>query len=264
MNEIWKNIKGYGNYYQVSNKGRVKSVDRFVPHGRHGKVFRKGKIRKAIITKHGYHQVSLKYNGKTSTQLIHRLMALAFLDNPENYPCVNHKDGDKANNILSNIEWCTYSENITHAISTGLLEIASGRKSLNNKPIIQLDLDGNKINEYYSATKASKYTGLSRSNICRSARDNKTAGGFAWVYSSDFDEMDRRQFQSWIHKANEYFIKFQNHKKSVLKLDLTGKVIKEYESLNAASQETDLDVSTISKVARGKRKSTGGYMWIFA
>ena len=264
MNEIWKNIDGYGDNYQVSNKGRVRSIDRFVSHGRHGKIFRKGKIRKLMTTKHGYYQVSLKYDGKTSTQLVHRLLAIAFIDNPDNNPCINHKDGVKSDNNISNLEWCTYSENIIHAIDLGLNEKASGENAQNNMRVVQFDFCGNRISEYYSATKASECTGIGRSNICRAAREHKIAGGCIWMYETKLREMSKREFEICIQKINESSYVFTNDKKKILKLDFDGNILDEYESLSSAGESMNLDISTISKVARGKRRSSGGYVWMFA
>lgn len=125
--EIWKDVVGYEGLYQVSNLGRVKSLDRYVVyHYNNGKgdvtVFRKGRIMRQFLYKTGYLYTCLAKEGIRIKYKIHRLVAMAFLPNPENKPVVNHKDGCTTNNNLNNIEWATLSENVQHAIWNGLLK----------------------------------------------------------------------------------------------------------------------------------------------
>lgn len=118
--EIWKDIIGWENCYMVSNKGRVKSLDRRVPHMNHT-IGRKGTLLKLSYNATGYltlRQFSLRTKGRKI--FVHKLVAEAFIDNPENKKCVNHIDGVKDNNCLENLEWVTHSENIIHAKATGL------------------------------------------------------------------------------------------------------------------------------------------------
>ena len=105
--EIWKDIKGYDVHYQISNFGRVKS-------------FKSNKILKSKIGSSGYLQIVLCKNCTRKNQLIHRLIALYFIPNPDNKPCTNHKNGIKTDNRLENLEWATYSENTIHSFKNGL------------------------------------------------------------------------------------------------------------------------------------------------
>lgn len=122
MDEIWKDIEGYKGYYQVSNCGRVKSLQRFKSCGKGGFI-QKERIMKQSLTTTGYKKVELSKDGKRKSMKVHRLVAMAFIDNPDNKPDVNHIDGNPLNNHLVNLEWCTESENINHAIRTGLKKV---------------------------------------------------------------------------------------------------------------------------------------------
>ena len=130
--EIWKDVKGYEGAYQVSSFGRVRSLDRKVPskYGRFRKV--KGMILKLRTDKDGYYKVNLKKNQKGKSSRVHRLVAEAFINNPENKPQVNHINGVKSNNNILNLEWATLSENRRHAYQTGLQNGEARRGVKNN------------------------------------------------------------------------------------------------------------------------------------
>ncbi|MBC7383026.1 MAG: HNH endonuclease [Bacteroidia bacterium] len=118
-NEIWKSVVGFEGIYEVSSHGRIRSLDRQITDGRTEKGIR---LRKGVLLRQGkaiYINVALSKNKVKTTYLTHRIVATAFLSNIENKPCVNHKDSNKHNNNVSNLEWCTQSENITHSFSDG-------------------------------------------------------------------------------------------------------------------------------------------------
>ena len=124
MLELWKPVAGFEGEYEVSSKGRVKSLDRTVLNSLGRKYNIKGCIRKNVLHNTGYEVVRLGNN----TFRVHRLVACAFLQNPDNKPFVNHKDGDKRNNKLENLEWATEQENTDHAIQNELFNV----KGVNN------------------------------------------------------------------------------------------------------------------------------------
>lgn len=125
--EIWKDIPGYEGLYQVSNLGRVRSLDKSIEiqTKRDGKTlkpfksFCKGKVLKPSINPDGYAIVQLHNEEKVWYARVHRLVAMAFIPNPENKPCINHLDNTRDNNIVSNLEWCTVKENAQHAAKQG-------------------------------------------------------------------------------------------------------------------------------------------------
>ena len=112
--EIWRPIKGYENLYEISSRGRIKSVDRYVK-GRYGNLrFQKGGIRKTTCNSRGYPAIALCKDGKYKMFNIHRLVAKAFIPNPDNLPEINHKDENKENNCVDNLEWCTRKYNMNY------------------------------------------------------------------------------------------------------------------------------------------------------
>lgn len=124
--EKWADISGYEGVYRVSSKGRVKSLPREVDSGLGGIKRLKGRMLKAQTNPFGYQQLELSKGGVRKTHTIHRLVAEAFLLNPENLPAVNHIDGVKANNRASNLEWCTYGHNMKEAFRLGLQPTKKG------------------------------------------------------------------------------------------------------------------------------------------
>lgn len=126
--EQWKPIKGYEGYYEISNYGNVRSLDRSYMDSINRLVFKTGKEQKKFIRKN-YYSVWLNKNNKSTPFSIHRLVANHFLKNRYGKPFVNHKDGNKLYNHFSNLEWCTAKENTSHAIKNNLIVFYSGEKS---------------------------------------------------------------------------------------------------------------------------------------
>ena len=111
MIEEWRPIEGYEGLYEVSNTGRVRSVDRYVKYSNGQIHLHKGKVLSPVKSNLGYLLVSLCCNGKYKSISVHRLIAQAFIENPDNLPEINHKDEDKTNNSVDNLEWCDRSYN---------------------------------------------------------------------------------------------------------------------------------------------------------
>jgi hypothetical protein len=192
--EIWRDIAGYEGYYQVSNFGRVRSLDKMQNYNGSARLH-KGKILKPNNDGRGYLIVDLSKNNRSVTRTIHRLVAMAFLDNPNNLPQVNHKDEVKTNNFVfvnedgtvdydkSNLEWCTVSYNVNYgnaAVERGLKQRNDRNKS---KLTAMYTLDGNLIDIYPSAREASRLTGIPKTLIYKCCKgENKTAKGFVFKY----------------------------------------------------------------------------------
>ena len=181
MEEIWKDIKNFEGLYQVSNLGRVKSLDRKIKC-KHNYYLKKGKILKGIKKRHNYLWVSL--NKKSYS--IHRLVANAFIPNLENKPLINHKDGNQQNNNVNNLEWCTQSENMKHAYLCGLQKRRLGKENKCSKKVIQYDFNGNKIKNWDCINDVEREIGIKDICISRCCRGlQKTAGGYIWKYGDE-------------------------------------------------------------------------------
>ena len=164
MREIWKDIEGYQGYYQISNYGRVKSLDRFRKNGSSGYIH-KEKILKQSLTTTGYLKVELCINKFRKSMKVHRLVAKAFIDNPENKPDVNHKDGNPLNNHLSNLEWCTERENINHAINLGLKKTFKIERDALYDLYVNRKLNPREIGSLYSVSHSTIIKQLNKFNI---------------------------------------------------------------------------------------------------
>ena len=172
--EIWKKIYDSG-IYEISNYGNVRSIDRIDAKGR----FKKGKLLSKSINNAGYEYASLFYNNKKCKKTIHRLVAEHFLEINDKGLVVNHKDGNKLNNHVDNLEWITQKENILHSWETDL----SYRHGC--KKIAQYDKNYNLIKIYDAIADAEYETGISNSKIvacCKKHKSRKTAGGYIWRY----------------------------------------------------------------------------------
>lgn len=184
MKEVWKDIEGYEGKYQISNYGRVKSFPKWVKR-RNCYILTKEKILKPKIDKDGYILVNLYSPNRTFK--IHRLVAQAFIPNPDNLPIINHKDCNPSNNIVFNLEWCDYHYNNSYPL-TSQKRIKSSRNGKHSFPILQYDLEGNLLNEYPSIREASRQLGVSNGNITLCCSDkyphSKTAYGFIWKYKT--------------------------------------------------------------------------------
>lgn len=123
MNEVWRPVVGFEGFYEVSSFGRVRSVDRRVPCAGGKTRQLKGKLLASKLNAKGYPRVPLCKNNKSGSVLVHRLVAMAFVDNHLSLPCINHKNGDKTDNRPDNLEWCTHRQNSQHALASGLYKV---------------------------------------------------------------------------------------------------------------------------------------------
>lgn len=132
--ETWKDVVGWENSYEVSNLGRIRTKERIATNKRGFTSAIRTKLKVAYIDGDGYQRISLYEDGRTQLLGVHRVVASAFIPNPDGFPQVNHKNGDKADNRVENLEWVTNTQNIQHSIQLGLRDPKSGRR-----PIVCID-----------------------------------------------------------------------------------------------------------------------------
>ena len=189
--EMWKAIEGTDGRYEVSNTGKVRS-NNYLGHGKQQEL-------SLAKDQKGYLRVRIYKDGSRQTVKVHREVAKAFIPNPENKPEVNHKDGDKENNHVENLEWATPSENTTHAYDSGLKEktrawcrqmgSTSGRAALAKErekrktPITATRLSDGAVFEFTSQAEAAEKTGTPQPNIHKVLKGSrKSANGFTFKY----------------------------------------------------------------------------------
>lgn len=202
-----------------------------------GSWVRKGKIKKAIVSKSGYLQMQLCKNGEPHTWRVHRLVAMTWLDNPNGLSEINHKNEQKDDNRVSNLEWCSRKYNINYGTARKRTGIANGIT------VVQYTLEGDKIREFYSGYEAQRQLGILEQSInlcCQGKRQH--AGGFRWKYANDsapFTEYKPRE-SAVVQKKN-------------------GRIIRKFSSVKEAYNTTR--INNISACCRGVIKNAGGYQW---
>ncbi len=176
MNEIWREVKGYEGLYDVSNIGNVRSLN-----WRHS-----GKTRNLFLKTHrdGYKQVELFKDGKKQMLCVHRIVAEAFLDNPENLPQVNHKNYDRSDNSVANLEWCSASDNCKH--EWGNPKRKHRVSTHPKRAITQLSLSMIPIREWVDCLEIKKTCGMNQTSIWECCdKKRKTAYGYIWRYADE-------------------------------------------------------------------------------
>lgn len=230
MQETWKRII-YNNiptFYEVSNTGKVRNINT--------------NKELAIHEEMGYCHTSIKVNGVYKRCRVHRLVAQAFIPNPENKPYVNHLDGIRHNNNVENLEWCTPAENTQHAWRIGLC------KSAVAKEVYQYDLKGNFIAKYESITQAATMTNSQQAKITLCCKGNrKTHNMFQWCYSDNTDCISVLERPKTISK------KVRQYK--------DGELIATFDSFREAARAVNGTSSAISRVCSGLNKTHKGYNW---
>lgn len=180
-NEMWKDVPEYEGLYQASNIGRIKSLERYTEDGHH--VLER--ILKPSLAK-GYLKVQLSKNGRNKTIYVHKIIATTFLDNVNNLPEVNHKDENKLNNCVVNLEWCTHKYNIHYGTAIRRMSEKQINNGKNSKKVAKYDKENKILCIYPSIMEAYRKTGILSPLIVQCCkRKRKTAGGYIWRYADE-------------------------------------------------------------------------------
>lgn len=240
MEEIWKKVT-VNEDYEVSNLGNIRSNKRSTPRllkpfPRGSKKFDNGKGR--------YLAVRLLSNGVEQDYPVHRIVAMTFIENPNNLPFVNHKNGIKDDNREENLEWCDGSYNIWHSYNV------LGNKNGTERAVVQYDINGGFIREYPSALQASNETSVgagSIAEVCQKKGYRKTAGGFIWRYKGDEDIVLKYDKTS-----------------SVIQISKYGERLKAFGSVKEAAKEVGVSIGGISGICMKRTRGynyAGGCLW---
>lgn len=187
MTEIWKPITGYEGYYEVSNLGNVRSIARVVNCNGHPKQTETF-VLLPLIDRQGYYKIQLHKDGNVKTFKVHRLVAMAFLPNDNHYRCINHKDEDKGNNCVTNLEWCSHKYNANWGTNPKRVSVRQNKTPSRHRKVSQYTMDGKFIKTFYAASHAARELGVDSSWIiacCRGTKGAKSAGGFIFKYADE-------------------------------------------------------------------------------
>lgn len=181
MSIIVKNVLGYEGLYLIDSLGNVVSC----PKQQGSRFVNEYKIIGTKINRHGYKEVALSKDGKTKTVLLHRLIAIHFIENPNNFPCVNHKNGIKGDNRIENLEWCTVSQNTKHAYEKnlgGFREFANAGIEAMNKDtqyvLIRLIAPNGEELQFNCSKDAAAYLNTNKDEVTRAIRKSQRVKGY--------------------------------------------------------------------------------------
>lgn len=179
--EVWKTYLDYP-FVEVSNLGRVRTKDRYVPSKNGSKRLVKGQVLKQYLKRNGYMQVCISVNGKRVYLLVHRMVATCFLPNPDNLPEVNHKDNDRTNNSVDNLEWCSHEYNDTYREKYGIALY---------RPVIAINLETLETFWFDSQHEAQRQLNISRRSIYRVIRGLRSVVHGFWFCNADENAVEK-------------------------------------------------------------------------
>lgn len=251
LNEEWRPIAGYEGIYEVSNTGNVVSLN-------YNKKIGERRLRKQKLTKDGYLEIALCKGNKMKHVMVHRLVAETFLPNPSGLPQINHKDENKTNNRVDNLEWCDVKYNINYG--SGIKR----RSESVSIPIIKKTKDGEFVKRYKSVSEAAEDNGMTTCEIVLVCNGhNVTANGFKWEYEDESLNNEARSVREVIVKGYSRYMTDGGgfRKRAVEQFSLDGKWIGEYPSSYAAEKATGFSNSQIRANCNGARKTVHGYVF---
>ena len=254
MEEKKRWIEGFEGLYWITNTGRVISADRYDRFNRRIG----GEVKPGERGQAKYLGLTLFKNGKGYQKLVHRLVAAAFIPNPENKPCVDHIDGNNKNNNASNLRWVTYKENMNNPITHArMLEDTSkyiSQKGADNpfsRKVRMYSLERELLKTFDCLQDAADFAGVSDGSIGKVCRGERfSSGGYVWAYDGEAKM-----------KIKPSFPIAPTNKRAILQLSPNGDLIAEYSSVTEAAEALGILACNIIHNARGEGKTYKGYKW---
>ena len=244
--EIWKDVPDWENFYLVSNFGRVKSKIR--PKSR-------GIILKQQLNKDSYYTVHLSCPTHKKLVTVHRLVATAFLPNPDNLPSINHKDENKQNNCVWNIEFCTIAYNDRYGTRNIKCSMAQKNDKRRSKPVVCYNRNKEFLAYYPSIAEAQRHTGIHKASISRVCRNGGGhSGGYLWFWANQSNNVHENKSKN---RAEQ--------KRAVVQLSLDGVYIAEYPSIYEAYKATGIQYANIGKCCKHHHAHSraGKFRWLY-
>ena len=260
MTEIWKDIIGYEGQYQVSNFGNVRKIAPF-PRKMNCSVNNPYLLKKAKSST-GYVHVQLVKCGESKTINVHKLVANAFVPNPENKPEINHIDADRSNNRSTNLEWVTHTENMVHAVKLFHVRTDIMRSHKRKKyTVLQYSTNGEFIKEWNSVDEIVAEYGMLRCTIYACLNGvHKSAFGYLWVKHIGNDSIPYKiEPLRWLTGKT-----YKPKCRKIIQLDKQHNIVRIWDSYHQIKSDKSFGENTVGnimKCAHGKRKSAYGFKW---
>lgn len=246
---VWKVYPEFP-FIEANQFGEIRTIDRWVTCKNGRKRLIKGRILKQYFYPNGYMFVHFSFNGKQINLLVHRVIATSFLPNPHNYPVVNHKDNNRANNALSNLEWCSreYNEDYKKNFGTSQVQIQGHH-------VFAVEVKTGKVLHFESQHEAARKLGVFQQDVSHVVKGKqKTAGGY--LFTENESKITEEKVQEI--KANMRFFG------GVIAVDLETFTVLRFESQAEAERQLGVSHSHINEVIKGKRRKTSGYWFCYA
>ena len=240
---IWKTYPGIP-FLQANQFGEIRTIDRYVETKR-GTRFIKGRILKQQRNKHGYMFIGFGVNGKRVQLLVHRIVATCFIPNPDNLPEVNHKDNDRTNNSLDNLEWCTKKHNESYKKNFGTTSA-----QVLGHPVYAVDLKTDKVLRFKTQSEAARQLGVDQGSIAKAVKGQRNTVGGYW-FTEDKSEITEEKIREI--KAKMRFFG------GVVAINLDTFKVFYFESQSEAARQLDIGQGNIGSVVRGELNKTKGF-----